>query len=232
MLIEKIRPLSAALRRCAAAAAVVVWAALLLQLWLTLGLVIGQGRGFAMGLVVYFGFFTVLTNLLAALCLTALATGATGATGSQFAVHRSLSHPVTTSTAAVAITMVGLVYFLVLRHTWKPEGAQFVADAALHYVNPALMVLLWWWAVPAGAIKRTEIAGLLAYPLAYLIYVFIRGEIVGLYPYFFIDVGQLGYRTAALNSLGVLVAYAAVAVLFMALKRGLAKPKRRPGDGS
>lgn len=42
------------------------WAALAGQLWLTVGIVVGQGRGVAMGLVVYFEFFTVLTNLLAA----------------------------------------------------------------------------------------------------------------------------------------------------------------------
>lgn len=40
----------------AAAAAVLAWAALAVQLWLTVGIVVGQGRGVAMGLVVYFGF--------------------------------------------------------------------------------------------------------------------------------------------------------------------------------
>ena len=61
---------SKATRRFAGLAASVAWAALLLQLWLTVNVVLGQGRGFAMGLVVYFGFFTVLTNVLAAVCLS------------------------------------------------------------------------------------------------------------------------------------------------------------------
>ena len=67
------KPASA--RQFAALVACVAWAALLLQLWLTVTLVLGQGRGFWMGLVVYFGFFTVLTNLFAAVCTTAFAAG-------------------------------------------------------------------------------------------------------------------------------------------------------------
>ena len=59
----------------AAGVALLAWAALAVQLWLTMGIVLAQGRGFTMGLVVYFGFFTVLTNLLAALVMTGHAAG-------------------------------------------------------------------------------------------------------------------------------------------------------------
>lgn len=212
---------SLASRRFAAAAAAVAWAALLLQLWLTMGIVINQGRGFAMGLVVYFGFFTVLTNLLAAVCLTAFASGP------PFPGHRKLTHPVAVTTLAAAITVVGLVYFLILRHTWKPEGAQFAADAALHYVVPVLAVLFWFWVVPHGAVKWGALPWLFVYPLAYLVYVFVRGEIFKIYPYFFIDVGQIGYDTALRNSVGVLVAYGAVVAVLLGLKRALSPGKPR-----
>jgi hypothetical protein len=198
-----------------------VWAALLLQLWLTVDVVITQGRGFAMGLVVYFGFFTVLTNLLAAVCMSAFVIG------SRLPGYRTATHPVAITTVAAAITMVGLVYFLVLRHTWKPEGAQFVADVALHYVNPILVVLYWFVVVPAGAITWRTLPWLFAYPLTYLVYIFGRGEVFEIYPYFFIDVGQIGYSMALRNSLGVLVAYGLVLAVLVGLKNLSVPPGRR-----
>lgn len=208
---------SPAMRWSAAALAALVWAALLLQLWLTMGVVIGQGRGFAMGLLVYFGFFTVLTNLLAASCLSACAIGL------RFPGYRTATHTLAITTLAAAITMVGLVYFLVLRHTWKPEGAQFVADAALHYVNPLLVVLFWFWVLPAGTFKWRALPWLFAYPLLYLVYVFGRGEVFKIYPYFFIDVGQIGYALALRNSLGVVAAYGAVLALLAWFKYALGR---------
>ena len=166
-----------------------------------------------MALVIYFGFFTILTNLLATLALSAWRTGP------GFVGHRWLTRPTTLTTAASAITIVGLVYFFILRHTWKPEGAQFVADAALHYAMPALMVLFWVWAVPARALRWASVPGLLLYPLLYLVYVFTRGEMVGLYPYPFIDVIKIGYAAALRNSVGLIAAYALVAGLYTAFNR-------------
>jgi hypothetical protein len=194
------------------AAACTGWAALLVQLGLTLTLVVAQGRGWPMGLVIYFGFFTVLTNLLAALVLTAWLLKPASA------ALRLLTSPVTVTTAAAAITIVGLVYFFILRHTWKPEGAQFVADAALHYVMPVLFVVFWAWVVPAGSIGMARAPWLLVYPLVYLVYVFARGEVFGLYPYGFIDVTQLGYAAALRNAFGLLLAYSLVAGLFAGVK--------------
>ena len=109
---------SAALRTYAALAAVLGWTALGTQLWLTMGIVLGQGRGLAMGLVIYLGFFTVLTNMLAALVLSA------GAMGPALTGYRWLSSALTrtTTAGAITITIVGLVYFAILRHSWHPEG--------------------------------------------------------------------------------------------------------------
>lgn len=188
------------------------WAALGLQLWLTVGLVLAQGRGLGMGLVVYFGFFTVLTNVLAAAVLTAISAGP------RCPGHTLARHPVTLTTTAAAISIVGLVYFFILRHLWQPEGAQFVADAALHYAAPVLVVLFWLAVVPARPLAWRQLPWLMAYPLAYLVYVFVRGEWVGLYPYEFVNVLVIGYRAAVLNTVGLLAAYAAMVSVLLGLK--------------
>lgn len=203
---------SRVLKGLVAAAALTGWAALLLQLGLTVGVVIGQGRGWPMALVVYFGFFTILTNLLATMALSAWRVGP------AFPGHPWLTNPVTLTTAAAAITIVGLVYFFILRHTWNPVGAQFVADAVLHYVMPVLMVGFWAWAVPARSMRWARAPWLLLYPLLYLVYVFARGEVVGLYPYEFIDVLKIGYPAALRNSVALIAAYALVAGVYLGLK--------------
>ncbi len=206
------------LRNFAAIVALIGWTALLLQLWLTVGTVLAQGRGWPLGLVIYFGFFTILTNLLATLVLSAWRVGP------GFPGHGWLTGPVTLTTTASAITLVGLVYFLILRHTWKPEGLQFVADAVLHYLMPVMVVLFWFCAVPARALEWASMPKLLLYPLAYLVYVFARGEVVGLYPYEFIDVGKVGYLAALRNSVGLIVAYALVTGFYVGLKAMLSRP--------
>ena len=201
--------------------ALIAWVALAVQLWLTMGIVIAQGRGVGMGLVVYFGFFTVLTNLLAAFVMTGYAAGP------GFSVFRRAASPVLITATAAAIFMVGAVYFLILRHLWKPEGAQFWADVALHYVVPALVVVFWAWTVPARALGWKDASWLFVYPLAYLVYVFVRGEIVQLYPYPFIDVLAIGLWAALLNAAGMMMAYALIVGLFCGLKRVFSTTARR-----
>lgn len=203
---------SSSRRTYAACVALVAWAALAVQLWLTMAIVLGQGRGFMMGLVVYFGFFTVLTNLLAALVMTG------HAAGPGFFAYRRAASPVVMTATAASITIVGAVYFLILRHLWKPEGAQFWADVALHYGVPTLVVVFWAWTVPARALGWKDAPWLLAYPLVYLVYVFVRGEILHLYPYAFIDVLAIGLRAALLNAAGIMLAYALVVGAFCGLK--------------
>lgn len=209
------------LRAFAACVALLAWAALAVQLWLTMGIVLAQGRGFGMGLVVYFGFFTVLTNLLAALVMT----GQASSPGS--AAYARAANPVVMTTTAAAITMVGAVYFLILRHTWKPEGVQFWADVALHYVVPTLVVVFWAWTVPARSVRWKDAPWLFAYPLGYLAYVFARGEWVQLYPYPFIDVLAIGLPAALLNAAGMMVAYALTVGAFCGLKMVLSASTSR-----
>lgn len=203
--------------RVAALFAFAGWVFLLLQLWLTGGLIIGQG-GSVLGVVVkFFGYFTILTNLFAALVLSAFAVGG------GFPGHWRLTRPLTVTTVTASIVIVGAVYFLVLRHQWNPQGAQWVADAGLHYVMPVAMVLFWWLAVPAGALDWRRAGGLFAYPLAYLVYVFVRGALVADYPYPFIDVPRVGYPQALLHSVGVLVAFAGVSGVLLAVNARAAR---------
>ena len=55
--------------------------------------------------------------------------------------------------------------------------------------------------------------------MVYTIYALLRGELLGRYPYLFIDVGVLGYQRVLLNVLGLLVIFVLLGVVLVAVMR-------------
>jgi len=200
-------------RPYAIAVALLAWAALMLQLVLTLDLVRANGQGVGWGLVVYFGYFTILSNLLAALAATMSLVARDSPVGRFFARDST----VTGVTAAIAT--VGLAYFGLLRHVWDPQGWQFIADVALHYVVPALFFGYWLLAVRPDRVHWADVPSWTLFPIAYLVYALARGALIGSYPYYFIDIGAIGYGQALVNALGILALFLAVAAALVITAR-------------
>ena len=138
---------SPGLRAFTLLAALVAWAAVTLQLVLSLQLAVANGRGILGGVVVYLSYFTILTNILVALTLSVPLAAPKGTLG------RFFSRPGVATAVGTAITVVGLAYFFLLRRIWDPQGWNLVADAALHYVVPVLFLLYWYLAVPKGGLR-------------------------------------------------------------------------------
>ncbi len=182
--------------------ACLAWFSVLLQLVLSIQLATTNGNPAVQGLVTYFGFFTVLTNIFVALVLTLPALAASNPAGRFFA------RPPVQACAATSIALVSLAYHVLLRNVWDPQGWQWVADVLLHYVMPVLFCLFWLW-VGVGKRGLRWWAPLAAsvYPLIYLGYVLARGLWLDSYPYHFIDVNVLGYATVLRNALGLLVGF-------------------------
>ena len=126
------------------AGALLGWTALLLQFYL---IILNRRLDVFQTIIQYFSFFTILTNLLVASCLTVLVINKPGNWRDRF------SQPKTLTAIAVYITVVGLVYNFVLRSLWDPNGAQQVADELLHLVNPILFVVYWLAFVPKADLK-------------------------------------------------------------------------------
>lgn len=206
--------------RFAALAAALGWIALALQLVLSVRLALDAGRSALWGVFMYFGYFTILTNLLVACALTAAALRQ----GGRF--WRFFRDPGVVSAIATSIAIVGLVYFGVLRFIWKPEGWLWLADVLLHYVMPTLFLIYWWLNVPTRGLHWRRLPRWWIYPLAYLGYALVRGAIAGVYPYPFIDVGAIGWTHAALNSLGVWLGFSSIALVLMAVGRIKPIPKK------
>jgi hypothetical protein len=53
------------------------------------------------------------------------------------------SKPSVTTAIAVYIFIIGLVYNIILRNLWQPQGSQKIADELLHVAVPLLYVLYW-----------------------------------------------------------------------------------------
>jgi hypothetical protein len=197
-------------------AALVGWIALGLQFYLTNQTVVAQGRSFAATLFVYFGFFTILSNIFAAIALSVAARSS----------HQSLfARPFIVSGITVSMILVGLVYNLILRQQWHPTGINRVADELLHVVMPLLMVAYWWVFVSKQALQWSDALLWALYPFVYLIYALARGALSATYPYSFIDVGVLGYGTVLVNSVYVTIAFTMISLLCIAAARWQLRPR-------
>lgn len=206
-------------RSFAAVAALIGWGALALQFYLSMRFGFAKGQGVAGSLVAYFGYFTVLTNILAAVALNVGALVNPAVVGARAKLATFFSRPGVNTGIAASIALVGITYSLLLRHTWNPTGLQLIADVLLHDVMPVLFLVYWWLAVPKRGLRWSDVARWARYPLGYLAYAVGLGALGWKYPYPFIDVSSLGYTRAFLNSAGILAAFGAIALLLIAVGR-------------
>ncbi len=169
----------------------------------------------------YFSFFTILSNILAALTLTF------AAFPSPAAPARFFARPTVRGAAAAYMTMTGLVYFFLLRHLRPLEGWALVSDTILHDVMPVVFVAFWLFVARTGTLRVKNALVWLIFPVAFAIYSLIRGAYTGRYPYPFIDVSKLGYPQAFVNIAALTLCLVALGLSFVALDRWIAK--RRAG---
>jgi hypothetical protein len=194
-----------AMRLLAAAAALAGWAGLGVQFALTLG-----RMGALAGLWRLVGFYTILTNIGAALVATAIAL----ASGS------ALARPRARLTAATSITMVGIVYSVALRNVWNPTGLQKLADMLLHDTAPLLWLAL-WLATPHPRLRWSEIGWAVVPSALYCAYSLVRGAADGWYAYWFLNPAEQSAAELFVSISVLICGFAAVAAAFVVVDRWL-----------
>jgi hypothetical protein len=180
------------------AGAFIAWFALIAQLFFSIE---NRTTSVTEAIIRFISYFTILTNLLVALYFTTLLLPGTPR------LKRFFQRPGALTAIAVYITVVGIVYQVLLRHSWSPQGFQLVVDELLHSVIPVLVLLYWVLYEDRRKLKWRFMLLWLAYPLAYAIYTVIRGYFSGFYPYPFIDLNQLSYQHVLTNTLGLFVVF-------------------------
>jgi hypothetical protein len=146
----------------------------------------------------FFSFFTILCNLLIAVCTFSVAfipNSKLGLFFSNLSVQTSI---------ALYIFIVAVVYNLVLRGIVQLIGWNIFLDNMLHVVIPVLYLLYWFFYRQKGQLKWENGFYWVAFPLLYLVYSLIRGAIVGWYPYPFLNAMKFGY-TKVLTNIGVMI---------------------------
>jgi hypothetical protein len=192
-------------------ATIVVWFALGLQLYIIIRSALNNQISLVSETIRFFSYFTILTNIMVALCFTCPLLSPSSRAGQYF------SRSYVQAGIAVYIAIVGITYSLLLRQLWKPQGSQLIADRLLHDVMPIVYVLFWLIFVRKGNLKWSYAFSWLLYPAIYLAYVLIRGAVTDAYPYPFIDVTDLGYDGMLVNSLFMLAGFIVVGLLFISI---------------
>jgi hypothetical protein len=196
--------------------AVVAWFALVFQLVLVLQgsavLVEDDPPGMGERTYRYFAYFTIQSNLLVAVSSTVLA---------RNPVDDRPAWRVIRLAGVVGITVTGLVHFVLLRPLLHLDGADWVADKLLHMVVPVLAVAVWAWAGPRPRIVGREAAYALAWPLAWLCWTLVIGQVDGWVPYPFLDAGDDGWGAVGIACAGVTILFLLLFALYAWLDRRL-----------
>jgi len=199
----------------AAAAGLIVWFALILQFSISIPAQIKTGYSLPGAIIQILSFYTIQSNLMVGLSLWALLLKPSNA------LHKFFLRGYVLGGICLYIIVVGLVYNIVLRSLWAPEGLLKVADELLHTINPLLFIIYWLIFARQEKLKWRQSLNWLWFPFLYLVYTLIRGAITQFYPYPFIDVVKLGYGRICINSLVLLVVFLGLGLLLIFITRVL-----------
>ena len=182
------------------------WFAILAQLYLV---ILNRTTSVLESIIRFFSFYTILTNILVSTFFSTLLLKPNSRLGKIF------SQPKVAAAITLYITVVGVVYNLVLRRIWNPQGLQMVVDELLHVAIPLYFILYWLKFADKAELKWKSVFPWLAYPLLYVIYILFRGALSEFYPYPFLDVTALGYNGVFINISGLCISFLLGGFLFV-----------------
>ena len=148
----------------------------------------------------FLSYFTNLANLLAAGMLLRMATLASAGRQPSPGEQRLRAM------AVVYMTVVGVVFSILLRNV-DLGGLLPWINVLLHYVMPVAIVADWLLEPGLAPSSTRDWLLVPAWPLAYVVYVLIRGALVGWYPYPFLDPRLGSYTSVALHVVAIVALF-------------------------
>jgi hypothetical protein len=207
----------ASMRIYAGTGAVLGWLALALQLYLMLAST-PRGPAWISTVINFISFFTILTNLLVAMVFSSVSLGCGGFLSSASVQAATTGY----------IAIVAIVYEVLLRGLWNPQGGQLLADLLLHTILPLAYVIFWLLFGPRAGLRWNTTLNWLLYPAVYLVYTLARGAVSGVYPYPFVDAATLGYGRVLINAAGFVIVFWGAGLLTIAAARWIPRPDHNP----
>ena len=165
----------------------------------------GETIGIGTRLWRLFSYFTIQSNLIV-LVVAVLLVLDPRRNGRLFRVVRLDS--------LLGIVITGLVFAIVLAPKVELSGWALAATIGFHYISPWATLLVWLGLGPRHRIGRRTMPAAFAWPVGWLVYIFVQGAFTDWYPYPFLDADDLGLGTAIRNSLLVVVLGILLALAF------------------
>lgn len=168
-------------------------------------------------------YFTIISNITVAVIVTLLLVrpGLFVRSGFGGDMWRALRLD-----SVLMIVITGIVYNLLLAEGGK-EGWDLLSNTLLHWVVPLLTPIVWIIAGPRGLIRGRTIPLALILPLAWAAFALIRGQVVGAYPYPFLDVSANGWASVLTFIAVIVVVAVLLALVLWAVDAGLRWTMRR-----
>lgn len=154
----------------------------------------------------FFNFFTIQSNILAAIILLIAGVGA-------LLQRRNNTFAMLRGAATVYMTMTGIVYVLLLSGLGSLQTTIPWVNHVVHHIMPAVVLADWFIDPPVRRVSFRRALVWLSFPLAYVVYSLSRGQLVGWYPYPFLDPTKQGYGRVAVAC--SCIALGAVAVIWL-----------------
>ncbi|MFA6220065.1 MAG: Pr6Pr family membrane protein [Erythrobacter sp.] len=151
-------------------------------------------------------FFTIWSNVAAALVMTWLALG------------RRVPQPVLFA-LATALAIVALVYWVLLAVDHHPVGPDRLTNQLFHSFAPAATIGWWLAFAPPHPITRRSLPVVMIAPVLYTGFALANGALTGFYPYFFLDRTRFGWLQLATNIIGLALFFLAMGGLLLGFKR-------------
>jgi hypothetical protein len=111
----------------------------------------------------------------------------------------------------VCITVTAVVYYAVLATDQHYVGIAKVGDVLAHAVSPVLFVGTWLLG-RRGRFARHHVVEMLVYPVFWIALTLVRGAVIHIYPYDFVDVMANGYASVTATIVGLTAVAAALAM--------------------
>jgi hypothetical protein len=165
----------------------------------------------SLNLVNFFSYFTILSNVFAALVLII------GAIYLLRGQKPSKNQELIRTATVLYMTVTGIIYATLLSGLSLGLLMPWVNDV-LHRIMPVVVVADWLYQPTKAKLRAKQIPWLLVFPIAFLVYTLIRGPSVNWYPYPFLNPSKAGgYAGVALYSLAILVLFFVLSRLMMYL---------------
>lgn len=168
----------------------------------------------------FFSYFTVQANIVLAVGAATLAANL-WRDGSGWRVLRL--------DGVLGITVTGLIFVTVLLPIVEVSGLAAWTNAGMHYVSPILGLGGWLFFGPRPRVDVATAGKALIWPMAWLAYTLVLGELTDWYPYPFVDVNEHGYGRVVVNIVVIFALGLALLLAFRVLDRKLPDTARRTG---